>query len=254
MQQLPYASSEPGIKPEFLKHFLPSLVLMMQLQNWKRFDHLNLTTKHTVIYGVAWQGQEDYPRHRPLSQCNSTSHIPHLEGYKLADHRSATFWGKKINKPKKYFKSTRYECMRFSILQALNFITTTGHRTLSPSMAAGRAHKPWHWPHKFVLHMPLWSQVIEQHALASTALGSTQSAPADKMLPSTPAQDTSTSLCCLLPATVKDNTKICYSFFQISRFRDFFPLFFWGQLKIKVYQEYDQKKKKKVPDIIGFSP
>lgn len=126
MQQLLYASSESGIKPGFLKHFLPSLVLMMQLQNWKRFDHLNLTTEYTWIYAVAWRGQEGHPRHRPLSQCSGISHIPHLGGCKLADHRSATFWGK-INKYN-YFKSTRNDCMRSSpsckcpvlLLQLLN--------------------------------------------------------------------------------------------------------------------------------------
>lgn len=52
--------------------------------------------------------------------------IPHLGGCKLADHRSATFWGK-INKYNS-FKSTRNDCMRSSpsckcpvlLLQLLN--------------------------------------------------------------------------------------------------------------------------------------
>lgn len=102
-------------------------------------------------------------------------------------------------------------------------------------------------PNKFVLHMPLQRWQTQQRALARTDTGSIQSTRAEirgspRLLPETHWPP--------LPPFSLASSKIQKSVpyvFKMSLFHRVLPppFFLWGQLKIKVYQK-DNKKKKSV--------
>lgn len=154
-------------------------------------------------------------------------------------------------------------CSAWPLSQAL-LQERAGRVQLSAKLSLITDHSLWHswdmtpcamqWrPNKFVLHLPLQRWQIQQHALARTDMGSIQSTRAEIRgsphlllrhtdLPSLPS-----------PWHCQKYKNLSLMFSKCVCFTWFSPfLFFWGQLKIKVYQK-DNKEENKASDTIGSS-
>lgn len=134
-----------------------------------------------------------------------------------------------------------------------------GQVQLSAKLSIITAHSLWHswdmtpcamqWrPSKFVLHMPLQRWQIQQHALAHTDMGSIQSTRAEirgsphLLLRHIDLSSLPSPWHCQKYKNLSLMFSKCVCFTGLSPP----PFFFWGQLKIKVYQKDNKEKKKSV--------